>query len=105
MLMQRAPREEDQFSVTGALTSITAFIMLSREEILKPIWYAFTALDVDRNGKVSKSQLKVSKLAYSTVNYHLFELRFPCIGSRESFIRFKNDSLPIKCIYSYDFLF
>ncbi|XP_016331101.1 switch-associated protein 70 isoform X1 [Sinocyclocheilus anshuiensis] len=33
--------------------------MLSRDEILKPIWYAFTALDVDRNGKVSKSQLKV----------------------------------------------
>ncbi|XP_073693143.1 switch-associated protein 70 [Garra rufa] len=33
--------------------------MVSREEILKPIWYAFTALDVDRNGKVSKSQLKV----------------------------------------------
>ncbi|XP_016126952.1 switch-associated protein 70-like isoform X3 [Sinocyclocheilus grahami] len=33
--------------------------MLSRDEILKPIWYGFTALDVDRNGKVSKSQLKV----------------------------------------------
>ncbi|KAI2662185.1 Switch-associated protein 70 [Labeo rohita] len=33
--------------------------MISRDEILKPIWYAFTALDVDRNGKVSKSQLKV----------------------------------------------
>ncbi|XP_051987167.1 switch-associated protein 70-like isoform X2 [Xyrauchen texanus] len=33
--------------------------MISREEILKPIWYAFTALDMDRNGKVSKSQLKV----------------------------------------------
>nr|XP_055069411.1 switch-associated protein 70 isoform X2 [Misgurnus anguillicaudatus] len=37
----------------------TAFIMLSREEILKPIWHAFTALDMDHNGKVSKSQLKV----------------------------------------------
>ncbi|KAG1941287.1 switch-associated protein 70 [Pimephales promelas] len=33
--------------------------MISRDEILKTIWYAFTALDVDRNGKVSKSQLKV----------------------------------------------
>nr|AAH58058.1 Zgc:63599 [Danio rerio] len=33
--------------------------MISKEEILKPIWYAFTALDLDRNGKVSKSQLKV----------------------------------------------
>ncbi|CAL9696723.1 unnamed protein product [Knipowitschia caucasica] len=32
---------------------------LSRDELLKPIWHAFTALDVDRSGKVSKSQLKV----------------------------------------------
>uniref|UniRef100_A0A8C9RJF1 Switch-associated protein 70 n=1 Tax=Scleropages formosus TaxID=113540 RepID=A0A8C9RJF1_SCLFO len=30
-----------------------------RDELLKPIWHAFTALDVDRSGKVSKSQLKV----------------------------------------------
>ncbi|KAL4613507.1 switch-associated protein 70 [Arapaima gigas] len=30
-----------------------------RAELLKPIWHAFTALDVDRSGKVSKSQLKV----------------------------------------------
>ncbi|XP_020780602.2 switch-associated protein 70b isoform X2 [Boleophthalmus pectinirostris] len=33
--------------------------MASRDELLKPIWHAFTALDVDRSGKVSKSQLKV----------------------------------------------
>ncbi|RXM36376.1 Switch-associated protein 70 [Acipenser ruthenus] len=30
-----------------------------REELLKSIWHAFTALDVDKSGKVSKSQLKV----------------------------------------------
>ncbi|XP_005989749.1 switch-associated protein 70 [Latimeria chalumnae] len=30
-----------------------------REELLKAIWHAFTALDVDKSGKVSKSQLKV----------------------------------------------
>ncbi|KAJ8406604.1 hypothetical protein AAFF_G00301780 [Aldrovandia affinis] len=30
-----------------------------RDELLKPIWHAFTALDVDKCGKVSKSQLKV----------------------------------------------
>ncbi|NXE27501.1 DEFI6 protein, partial [Ardeotis kori] len=30
-----------------------------RAELLKSIWYAFTALDVERSGKVSKSQLKV----------------------------------------------
>uniref|UniRef100_A0A8C9VGI1 Switch-associated protein 70 n=3 Tax=Scleropages formosus TaxID=113540 RepID=A0A8C9VGI1_SCLFO len=32
---------------------------VARDELLKPIWHAFTALDVDRSGKVSKSQLKV----------------------------------------------
>ncbi|KAJ8271501.1 hypothetical protein COCON_G00103600 [Conger conger] len=30
-----------------------------RDELLKPIWHAFTALDLDKSGKVSKSQLKV----------------------------------------------
>ncbi|XP_048828299.1 switch-associated protein 70-like isoform X2 [Brienomyrus brachyistius] len=30
-----------------------------RDDLLKSIWHAFTALDVDRSGKVSKSQLKV----------------------------------------------
>ncbi|KAK6487928.1 differentially expressed in FDCP 6-like protein isoform X1 [Huso huso] len=30
-----------------------------KSELLKSIWYAFTALDVEKNGKVSKSQLKV----------------------------------------------
>ncbi|XP_051659871.1 switch-associated protein 70 isoform X2 [Manacus candei] len=30
-----------------------------KEELLKSIWHAFTALDLDRSGKVSKSQLKV----------------------------------------------
>ncbi|XP_073417734.1 switch-associated protein 70 [Dendrobates tinctorius] len=33
--------------------------MALKEELLKPIWHAFTALDVDKSGKVSKSQLKV----------------------------------------------
>ncbi|XP_053304855.1 switch-associated protein 70 [Spea bombifrons] len=33
--------------------------MALRDELLKPIWHAFTALDLDRCGKVSKSQLKV----------------------------------------------
>ncbi|XP_005988477.1 differentially expressed in FDCP 6 homolog [Latimeria chalumnae] len=30
-----------------------------KSELLKSIWYAFTALDVEKSGKVSKSQLKV----------------------------------------------
>jgi hypothetical protein len=30
-----------------------------KDELLKAIWHAFTALDVDHSGKVSKSQLKV----------------------------------------------
>uniref|UniRef100_A0A8D3E9Q4 Switching B cell complex subunit SWAP70 n=1 Tax=Scophthalmus maximus TaxID=52904 RepID=A0A8D3E9Q4_SCOMX len=33
--------------------------MWPRAELLKSIWHAFTALDVDHRGKVSKSQLKV----------------------------------------------
>ncbi|XP_056268838.1 switch-associated protein 70 isoform X1 [Pseudoliparis swirei] len=33
--------------------------MWLRGELLKSIWHAFTALDVDRRGRVSKSQLKV----------------------------------------------
>ncbi|KFO23150.1 Differentially expressed in FDCP 6 like protein [Fukomys damarensis] len=33
--------------------------MSLRKELLKSIWYAFTALDVEKSGKVSKSQLKV----------------------------------------------
>ncbi|XP_041755171.2 switch-associated protein 70 [Coregonus clupeaformis] len=32
---------------------------LLRDELLKSIWHAFTALDVEQSGKVSKSQLKV----------------------------------------------
>lgn len=35
-----------------------------RAELLKSIWYAFTALDVEKSGKVSKSQLKVSPGAW-----------------------------------------
>lgn len=31
-----------------------------RSELLKSIWYGFTALDLEKSGKVSKSQLKVS---------------------------------------------
>lgn len=33
--------------------------MWLREELLKSIWHAFRALDLDQRGKVSKSQLKV----------------------------------------------
>lgn len=31
-----------------------------RAELLKSIWYGFTALDLEKSGKVSKSQLKVN---------------------------------------------
>ncbi|XP_008298269.1 switch-associated protein 70 [Stegastes partitus] len=41
--------------------------MWHREELLKPIWHAFTALDVDHRGKVSKSQLKVLSYNLCTV--------------------------------------
>ncbi|XP_077941562.1 switch-associated protein 70 [Gasterosteus aculeatus] len=41
--------------------------MWLREELLKSIWHAFTALDVDHRGKVSKSQLKVLSHSLCTV--------------------------------------
>lgn len=40
--------------------------MALREELLKAIWHAFTALDVDQSGKVSKSQLKVNTFTRGT---------------------------------------
>ncbi|XP_061566420.1 switch-associated protein 70 [Cololabis saira] len=41
--------------------------MWLREELLKSVWHAFTALDVDHRGKVSKSQLKVLSYNLCTV--------------------------------------
>uniref|UniRef100_A0A8C7Y9Z0 Switch-associated protein 70 n=1 Tax=Oryzias sinensis TaxID=183150 RepID=A0A8C7Y9Z0_9TELE len=41
--------------------------MWLREDLLKSIWHAFTALDVDHRGKVSKSQLKVLSYNLCTV--------------------------------------
>ncbi|XP_041072014.1 differentially expressed in FDCP 6 homolog isoform X2 [Carcharodon carcharias] len=40
-----------------------------KSELLKSIWYAFTALDLEKSGKVSKSQLKVlSHNLYTVLN-------------------------------------
>ncbi|XP_016399929.1 differentially expressed in FDCP 6 homolog isoform X1 [Sinocyclocheilus rhinocerous] len=40
-----------------------------KSELLKSIWYAFTSLDVEQSGKVSKSQLKVlSHNLYTVLN-------------------------------------
>ncbi|XP_062860804.1 switch-associated protein 70b [Trichomycterus rosablanca] len=41
--------------------------MALRDELLKAIWHAFTSLDVDKSGKVSKSQLKVLSHSLCTV--------------------------------------
>eukprot|EP00066_Takifugu_rubripes_P005765 XP_003970057.1 PREDICTED: switch-associated protein 70-like [Takifugu rubripes] len=41
--------------------------MWLREELLKSIWHAFRALDLDQRGKVSKSQLKVLSHSLCTV--------------------------------------
>uniref|UniRef100_A0A3Q2ZSD8 Switch-associated protein 70 n=1 Tax=Kryptolebias marmoratus TaxID=37003 RepID=A0A3Q2ZSD8_KRYMA len=41
--------------------------MWLREELLKAVWHAFTALDLDHRGKVSKSQLKVLSYNLCTV--------------------------------------
>uniref|UniRef100_A0A8C1ZBY6 DEF6 guanine nucleotide exchange factor c n=1 Tax=Cyprinus carpio TaxID=7962 RepID=A0A8C1ZBY6_CYPCA len=44
-------------------------VMDLKSELLKSIWYAFTSLDVEQSGKVSKSQLKVlSHNLYTVLN-------------------------------------
>ncbi|XP_052437817.1 switch-associated protein 70 [Carassius gibelio] len=51
-----------QFTSSATLVSSPETLPLKmglRDELLKAIWHAFTALDVDKSGKVSKSQLKV----------------------------------------------
>lgn len=48
-----------------------------RSELLKSIWYGFTALDLEKSGKVSKSQLKVSE-GSSTWKMELEKLFFSC---------------------------
>lgn len=53
--------------------------MTLRDELLKSIWHAFTALDVDKSGKVSKSQLKVSLSSRTNLLLLLFFLIYICI--------------------------
>lgn len=53
-------REKEKAVKKGKTESKIAAVMDLRSELLKSIWYAFTALDVEKSGKVSKSQLKVS---------------------------------------------
>lgn len=43
----------------GSRRSSAAAMGSLKDELLKGIWHAFTALDLDHSGKVSKSQLKV----------------------------------------------
>lgn len=94
--VQRWSHSLARITLISALTSFASFIMISREEILKPIWHAFTALDMDRNGKVSKSQLKVSEINDFTINCQEIRARAPAefrvyeerVFTRESFVRF-----------------
>ncbi|KAM8894347.1 switch-associated protein 70 isoform 2-T3 [Spinachia spinachia] len=51
----------------GPPVLLTRDNMWLRSELLKSIWHAFAALDVDRRGKVSKSQLKVLSHSLCTV--------------------------------------
>uniref|UniRef100_A0A672NIA0 DEF6 guanine nucleotide exchange factor c n=1 Tax=Sinocyclocheilus grahami TaxID=75366 RepID=A0A672NIA0_SINGR len=44
---------------------------ISIYELLKSIWYAFTSLDVEQSGKVSKSQLKVRPTCAPLVIYFI----------------------------------
>lgn len=51
--------------------------MSLRNELLKSVWYAFTSLDTEKSGKVSKSQLKVSAFLYSSHCHVLCLYTFP----------------------------
>lgn len=53
-------QEKEKAVKKGKTESKIGAVMDLRSELLKSIWYAFTALDVEKSGKVSKSQLKVS---------------------------------------------
>lgn len=64
MLRAWAPLQPFAFPETGSRCQSRprpggCSAMALRKELLKSIWYAFTALDVEKSGKVSKSQLKV----------------------------------------------
>lgn len=56
----RKSRTEGQTAGREAAEVGFSTTMALRDELLKSIWHAFTALDVDQSGKVSKSQLKVN---------------------------------------------
>lgn len=59
--------------------------MALRKELLKSIWYAFTALDVEKSGKVSKSQLKVRGIAGAQGRLTRHTSSDPCEPRAEAF--------------------
>uniref|UniRef100_A0A9J7XM82 Switch-associated protein 70 n=1 Tax=Cyprinus carpio carpio TaxID=630221 RepID=A0A9J7XM82_CYPCA len=76
--------------------------MLSRDEILKPIWYAFTALDVDRNGKVSKSQLKIqANFDFNELNKMCWTLSAPKRISSKHLLISGADTFKVWCIFNF----
>ncbi|XP_032377208.1 differentially expressed in FDCP 6 homolog isoform X2 [Etheostoma spectabile] len=56
--LNQQQREEEQTWSWKPESNFAADMDL-RSELLKSIWYGFTALDLEKSGKVSKSQLKV----------------------------------------------
>lgn len=75
-----------------------------KSELLKSIWYAFTSLDVERCGKVSKSQLKVSRERVGTfIDSQVFFLLFStqkfwcCWDSVFVLLRLKAQSPAFSC--------
>nr|DBA17646.1 TPA: hypothetical protein GDO54_003063 [Pyxicephalus adspersus] len=56
---QKTPESHTGGVKVEAGTFYFSSTMAMKDDLLKPIWHAFTALDVDKSGKVSKSQLKV----------------------------------------------
>ncbi|KAM9825674.1 switch-associated protein 70 isoform 2-T2 [Syngnathus typhle] len=76
--------------------------MWLREDLLKTIWHAFTALDVDQRGKVSKSQLKVQE------DFDVLEFNKMCWTlchkkniSTNSLLISNYDAFKIWCIFNF----
>uniref|UniRef100_A0A8C6KYI7 Switch-associated protein 70 n=1 Tax=Nothobranchius furzeri TaxID=105023 RepID=A0A8C6KYI7_NOTFU len=76
--------------------------MWLRDELLKSIWYAFTALDVDHRGKVSKSQLKVSE-DFDVIEFYrmCWTLCYKKNIYPQRLIISDNDAFRVWCIFNF----
>ncbi|KAM8892638.1 switch-associated protein 70b isoform 2-T2 [Spinachia spinachia] len=76
--------------------------MALRDELLKSIWHAFTSLDVDKSGKVSKSQLKVTgDFDLQDFNRMCWTLSFRKNLDQRELLISNDDAFKIWCIFNF----